>query len=237
MKTFELFCPWSEETVQISVVEALPKRMSSLFIYFSHHQIPIFSSLFNYRNLIVFYPFLMKILSRKLKRFAPDEVLISSFAIAKNITLPNTCHHSFLYLHSPMQYIRSHYQEYFSKFSGRKQKLFEIITPRLRKRDQKYTSFDEVVFNSHYTEHLAQELYGMKGKVEYPTIKDCFYYAGICVKPQAYYVFVGRLVNFIRECDLIVDVFNEIGLPLLIIGSGADELMLKAKAKDNIIFL
>jgi hypothetical protein len=35
---------------------------------------------------MVFYPTLMRILSRKVKKRKPDEIQISSFAIAKNIT-------------------------------------------------------------------------------------------------------------------------------------------------------
>jgi hypothetical protein len=35
---------------------------------------------------MVFYPELMKLLSRKIRRWKPDEIQISSFAIAKNIT-------------------------------------------------------------------------------------------------------------------------------------------------------
>ena len=97
----------------------------------------------------------MKILSRKIRIFAPEKILISSFAIAKNITLPKSCNHSELYLHSPMQYIWSHYEEYLHKFSGWKQKLFQWITPRLRNWDKKFTTFDKVFFNSKYTQELA----------------------------------------------------------------------------------
>jgi hypothetical protein len=35
---------------------------------------------------MVFYPELMKLLSKKIKKWNPDEIQISSFAIAKNIT-------------------------------------------------------------------------------------------------------------------------------------------------------
>jgi hypothetical protein len=63
-----------------------------------------------------FYPSLMRVLSKKIKKFRPDHILISSFAIAKNITpisgVPMT-----LYLHSPMQYIRTHYDEYKEKLT------------------------------------------------------------------------------------------------------------------------
>ncbi|HCY21227.1 TPA: hypothetical protein DIC40_05255 [Patescibacteria group bacterium] len=71
-----------------------------------------------------FYPLLMKIISRKIKRYKPNKILISSFAIAKNIqqckTISKENIDTTLYLHSPMQYIRSHSQEYQQKLTGRK---------------------------------------------------------------------------------------------------------------------
>jgi len=39
-------------------------------------------------------------------------MVISSYAIAKNVKIPETCKHTKLYLHSPMQYIWSHREEY-----------------------------------------------------------------------------------------------------------------------------
>ena len=236
-KTLEIQIPWTNEYKKIPVIEALPKWISTLFLYFSHHQVRFFSSLFNYRNLIVLYPLLMKILSRKIRIFAPEKILISSFAIAKNITLPKSCNHSELYLHSPMQYIWSHYEEYLHKFSWWKQKLFQWITPRLRNWDKKFTHFDKIYFNSKYTQELAWELYHLQGEVQYPLIQDTFYFAGISSSPRPYYVFVGRLVSFVRECELIIKVFNALKLPLLMIGSGPDEWELKALAGDTVMFL
>ncbi|MEI6672895.1 MAG: hypothetical protein WCL02_06295 [bacterium] len=63
-----------------------------------------------------FYPTLMKILSHKIKRYKPDYITISSFAIAKNIT-PISGIPIMLYLHSPMQYIWTHYDEYNEKLT------------------------------------------------------------------------------------------------------------------------
>jgi glycosyltransferase involved in cell wall biosynthesis len=230
------------------VVEALPKRISNIFTSCSRKKIPIFSALFDYRNLIVFYPQIMNLLSWKIRRFKPERVVISSFAIGKNITFspllgggaeggggyqPTTK----LYLHSPMQYIWSHREEYLAKFTGRKKKLFSFLVPRLQKWDKQFTQFDEILFNSQYTQALAKEIYGMEGKVQYPNIKDTFYYAGVNLHPQEYFVCVGRLVTFVRECDLIIKAFNQLKLPLLMIGSGPDEQYLKALAGDTIMFL
>jgi hypothetical protein len=135
-----------------------------------------------------------------------------------------------LYLHSPMQYIRSHCEEYLSKFTGRKKKLFSFLVPRLQKWDKQYTQFDEVIFNSKYTQQLAKEIYGIEGIVQYPKIHDTFHYAGVNLQPQDYFVCVGRLVTFVRECDLIIKAFNQLKLPLLMIGSGPDEMYLKSIA-------
>ncbi|NOZ43766.1 MAG: hypothetical protein GXP45_01100 [bacterium] len=68
----------------------------------------------------------MKILSRKIRRSSVKHIVISSFAIAKNLEFckqqarpnyrrdkPSTT----LYLHSPMQYIWSHHDEYLQQLS------------------------------------------------------------------------------------------------------------------------
>jgi hypothetical protein len=57
----------------------------------------------------------MKVLSKKIRKYNPEKIIISSFAIAKNISVPNI--KKKLYLHSPMQYIWSHYDEYTHKLS------------------------------------------------------------------------------------------------------------------------
>ncbi len=99
----------------MKIVQTLPNWINRIFLYCTKRKIPLLSSLFDYRNLMVFYPTLMRILSRKVKKRKPDEIQISSFAIAKNIT-PIEGVPTHLYLHSPMQYIWSHYEEYNNKF-------------------------------------------------------------------------------------------------------------------------
>lgn len=73
------------EIYQVKIRETLPKWINQIFLFFKHKKIPFFSSIFDYRNLIVFYPQLMKLLSWKIKKWKPDQIQISSFAIAKNI--------------------------------------------------------------------------------------------------------------------------------------------------------
>ncbi len=235
-ESLELPLPWGNgEMITLPIVQTLPKWINQIFLFFTKRKIKVLSAIFDYRNLMVFYPRLMRLLSLKIKKRKPEEIQISSFAIAKNIT-PISWVPMHLYLHSPMQYIWSHYAEYHEKLTWWKGRLFDKIVPMLRKWDQKFTKFDTVVCNSHYTQKLAKDLYGLESSVSYPKIADQYWYAGISSQPMPYCVYVGRLVNFVRETGLIIQLFNRLNLPLIVIGSGPDEMELKALAGDTIIF-
>jgi hypothetical protein len=226
----------------IEIVTALPLRLNKLFLKFSKKWW-ILSSILDYRNLMFFYIPLMKILSKKIEKYTPPKVIISSFAIAKNLDFckldyagvfnPVTS----LYLHSPMQYIRSHYQEYTKKLNWYKLRIFQKITPKLRRRDQQFTKYDNVFSNSKYTSELAKEIYDIDSKIKYPNIDKSFLDAWINLSPNTYYLYVGRLVKFVKEVDKIIHLFNELQQPLLIMWSGPDEEYLKSIAKWNIIFI
>ena len=73
--------------------------------------------------------------------------------------------------------------------------------------------------------------------ISYPPINHKFATAEIVEEPLSYFIYVGRLVNFVRETDVIIKLFNELGLPLIMMGSGPDGLYLKSIAKPNIIFI
>jgi len=184
-----------------------------------------------------FYPSLMVLLSHKIKKFKPDCISISSFAIAKNIT-PISGIKTTLYLHSPMQYIWTHYDEYKEKLTGIKGKLFNRIVPKLRRRDLKFTKFDKIFANSKYTAQEAEKLYDMKNiQIKYPHIPNTFFVPAVQEIPQAYYLYIGRLVTFVREADKIIALCNELKVPLIVMGSGPDEVYLKSIAGPSIIFI
>lgn len=222
---------------KLEIITALPKAINQLFLRCSTHKIPLISRLFDYRNLMFFYPSLMIIVSRKIKKWKPDHITISSFAIAKNTT-PISGVKTTLYLHSPMQYIWTHYDEYKEKLTGFKGKLFHRIVPKLRKRDLKFTKFDKVYANSKYTAKVAENLYGIKNiEIKYPRINQKFFVPAIQEIPQEYYLYIGRLVNFVRETDKIIKLCNELKVPLIVMGSGPDEVYLKSIAGPSIIFI
>lgn len=53
---------------------------------------------------------------------------------------------------------------------------------------------------------------------------------------KEYYLYVGRLVSY-KKVDLLVEAFNDLGLPLVIVGTGSEGSRLKFVAKKNIKFL
>lgn len=235
---------------EIEIITALPKRLNIFFQRNSHRNLPILKQIFDYRNLIFFYPIIMKILSWKIKKYNPNEILISSFAIAKNIeqckssnkkrfwwnSKNNHKPNITLYLHSPMQYIRSHAQEYKQKLKWRKWRIFKKITPNLQRRDLKYTKYNKIYTNSKYTQKLAKEIYNIESNVKYPKLNQIYLHENIIETPKEYIVCTGRIVKFVREIDLIIKAFNKINYPLIIIGSGPDEKELRKLAKKNISF-
>ena len=227
---------------KIEIVTALPSWINNLFLKFSKKWWFLWSIL-DYRNLMFFYIPLMKILSKKIEKYTAPKVVISSFAIGKNLEFCKTNYSSTfnpivsLYLHSPMQYIRSHYDEYTSKLKWYKLKIFKKITPKLRNRDKQFTKYDTVFANSQYTSNLAKEIYKIDSKVRYPKIDSNFHNTLVSENPNNYYLYIWRLVKFVKEVDKIIHLFNETQHPLLIMWSGPDEDYLKSIAKWNIIFI
>ena len=54
--------------------------------------------------------------------------------------------------------------------------------------------------------------------------------------PENYFLLVSRFVPY-KRIDLVIDAFNKLGWPLVIIGSGNGKRMLQKKAKKNITFV
>lgn len=193
------------------------------------------------------YPLLMIILSYKIKNYKPDTCLISSFAIAKNITIPQWVR-SIVYIHSPMQYVWDNYTEYMKKLTWFKKLLFWCVSGYLRRRDLRFRSYDIVYTNSYYTAWLVKQYYGLVSTVLYPTTHILFQqYARRLLdlwkkelldnSKEKYYVCVGRLVTFVRECDRIIRLANRKGFTLYMIWSGPDEDLLKSLAWNTIHFI
>jgi len=230
---------------KIPITTALPTRLNKRFIHRTYRKesvknpiIKLRAKLRNYRNLIVFYPFCQRRQSRKIRKFNPERAIISSANISKNLSFPHTTYTK-LYMHSALMYVQPEFKEFYSKFNLPTKILLSIITPRLRRRDSKFTKFDEVRANSKHTANIAKKVYNIEAKVAYPAIPNIteFMNQKPATNKKDYYIYVWRLVNSLRDVDKMILAFNQIKEKLIIIGSWSDETIHKKIAWPNIEFL
>ena len=162
-----------------------------------------------------------------------DVVLSSSSSCAKGIiTSPDTVH--ICYCHSPMRYAWEFYYEYMERENLGKLKklLIKYIMNYIRIWDR--ASADRVDYYIANSKNVAKRIYkhyGIEADVIHPPVK-CSYF-NISDVDEDYFLIVSRLVPY-KRVDLAVEVFNELGLPLVVIGGGSQLEYLKSIAKPNV---
>ena len=234
---------------KIPIITVLPKRINEIFGYFASHKIFFLSTLFDYRNLMFWFPWLCDLLRKKIEKQHPDEIIISSFAAVKNIVEPtknisskflknkNQRPKTTLYLHSPMQYIWENYEDNIKKLRFPIKQLYQFASKYLRPRDSLERQYDSVLCNSNYTAELAKKIYKITGQVQYPKIENAFMETQIAIEPKNYFVFVGRVQRYVREIDKVIELSNTLAIPLIILGDGPDLEYAKSIAWKTIIFV
>jgi glycosyltransferase involved in cell wall biosynthesis len=165
-----------------------------------------------------------------------DVVLSSTSAFAKGVlTRPGTVHIS--YCHTPTRYLWTDTHEYIADLKYNK--LIKILLPRLihRLRIWDKMSVDRVdhfIANSNTVQKRIQKYYRRESDIIYPPADiDQF---SVSQEIGNYFISGGRLVPY-KRFDLLVHVFNRLGWPLKIFGSGPELESLKKIAKSNISFL
>lgn len=187
----------------------------------------------NHRKLFPFMPTAIE--SFDLNEF--DIVLSSSSSIAKGvITKPDTMH--ICYCHSPMRYAWEFSYEYASKMAGKgsiKDKLLNYFLTGIRVWDN--SSSDRVDYFIANSQNVAKRIwkhYRRESVVIHPPVRCNLF--NISDINEDYFLIVSRLQEY-KKVDLAVEVFNELGLPLIIIGDGPERHKLEKIAKNNIKFL
>lgn len=162
-----------------------------------------------------------------------DVVLSSSSSCAKGIiTSPDTVH--ICYCHSPMRYAWEFYNEYMERENLGKLKklLIKYIMNYIRIWDR--VSADRVDYYIANSKNVAKRIYkhyGIEADVIHPPVKGSYF--NISDIDEDYFLIVSRLVPY-KRVDLAVEVFNELGLPLVVIGGGSQLEYLKSIAKPNV---
>lgn len=162
-------------------------------------------------------------------------VSVTSEAAKGIITKPQTKH--ICYCLTPTRYLWSGYDEYF-KGSTLKTISWPLVS-YLRKWDKVAAKRpDSVISISREVSRRIKTFYNRNSQVIYPAIDDVFLRGNRNekAKKEDYFLVVSRLIKY-KNIDLIVKVFNKLGYPLIVAGTGSEEKRLERLAKSNIIFV
>lgn len=165
-------------------------------------------------------------------------ISISSEAAKGIITKPGTLH--ICYCLTPTRYLWSGYGEYF------KNPIFRILSYPLviylRTWDRMASSRPDVyIAISEEVKKRINRYYKRDSKVIYPPLMLGRKYQVESVRNKkiqntGYFLIVSRLVPY-KRVDIAIEVFNKLGFPLKIVGTGSEMAKLKRKAFKNIEFL
>jgi glycosyltransferase involved in cell wall biosynthesis len=166
-----------------------------------------------------------------------DLILSSSHAVAKGvITRPDQLH--ICYCHTPMRYAWDLTFDYLDR-NPLGQGLAGIITRyflhQLRQWDViSANRVDYFIANSQHTARRIWRCYRRNATVIYPPVNVAKF--TFQEKKEEFYLTVSRLVSY-KKVSLIVEAFNQLGKPLVVIGNGPELAEIQALAKSNVQIL
>ncbi|AJQ95288.1 glycosyltransferase [Gynuella sunshinyii] len=162
---------------------------------------------------------------------AYDLIISSESGPAKGVlTRPDSMH--ICYCHSPMRYIWDMYHSYVSSMVGFTRLFFQLFAHKMRIWDRLSADrVDYFIANSNFVASRIKKYYRRESEVIYPPV-DIGKFDH--TRPREnFYLYLGQLVGY-KRADLAVDAFNELGLPLIVVGEGELYSGLKKRAGDNI---
>lgn len=162
-------------------------------------------------------------------------ISVTSEAAKGVIVHPSTKH--ICYCLTPTRYLWSGYDLYF------KDPLLKLVSRPavnyLREWDKIAAQRpDKMIAISHAVKKRIKKYYNRHSEVIFPPVEFDHFEKNNSDKKKRkkFFLVVSRLVPY-KMVDLAVSAFNELGLPLIVVGTGSEEEKLKNMAKDNIKFV
>ena len=158
-----------------------------------------------------------------------DLVLSVSATVAKYAVVPNGIHLCYCFIPTRALW-------YFDQYFGTSmRRVLKVVLPYLRRRDYAAAQrVDRFIAISETSKESIKQFYNRNAEVIFcPIDLDRFHCSG---KKKEHYLLVSRLEHW-KRVDYAVEAFNQLGLPLRIIGTGNEEARLRALARKNIEFL
>lgn len=179
---------------------------------------------------------LMPLATERYNLFDYDLVLSSCSAFAKGIiTRPETIH--ICYCHTPTRFLWSDTHSYTRELKYNKiiKKFIPFSLYKIRMWDRLAADrVDYFIANSQNIAHKIKKYYRRQADVVYAPVDTQKFQISPEIEP--YFLTGGRLVAY-KRFDLTIKVFNKLGWPLKIFGSGPEAHSLKRQARPNIQFL
>ena len=191
-------------------------------------QFPIGGGL--HRALLPLYPNA----AARLRVAADTDVLVcSTSAFIKGIGVPERTVHV-AYCHSPTRYLWDQSERYLEdEVPAPLHAPMREILARLRDADLRAAArVDRWIANSTVVRDRIARYYGAESEVVHPPV-DVSRYAS--AERGDFWLFVGRLVPY-KRADIAVDVFDRIGMRLIVVGEGRDRGRLERRAQENVTF-
>jgi glycosyltransferase involved in cell wall biosynthesis len=185
-----------------------------------------------YRYLLPVFPLATRILSEALRPY--DLVISLSHAAAKNVRLSKFQYH-LIYCFTPMRYIWDQASTYF----GSATPLLYPLLATLRNWDKSGgnpNGRSKFIAISKFISARIRRFYGQDATVIYPPVRSEWLKERQDGAFGEAFLYAGALVSYKRP-DLVVKAFNELGLPLWVVGRGELEDKLRGIAASNVKFL
>lgn len=170
-------------------------------------------------------------------------ISVTSEASKGIITKPHTMH--VCYCLTPTRYLWSGYDDYFKglPLKGVAGPAVEYLKSWDKVAAQRP---DKIISISTEVQKRVKKYYGRKSEIVYPPVdieKFQIQKTGGKMKTQkaifekykGYFLIVSRLVSY-KKVDLAIQAFNDLDIPLVILGTGKEERKLRSIANENIHF-
>jgi glycosyltransferase involved in cell wall biosynthesis len=160
-----------------------------------------------------------------------DLVISSESGPAKGvIAAPDALH--VCYCHSPMRYLWDHYHDYRSAAGGISRLAMPWMFHRLRQWDTTSAArVDHILANSTFIKRRIKRAWNRNAEVVHPPVETGFFTPSEDIERR--YLWVGQMTPY-KRADVALDAFNQLGLPLLMVGDGEMGADLRRRAKSNV---
>jgi glycosyltransferase involved in cell wall biosynthesis len=231
-KCLEAFCelfPGADVYTLIYVPNRVSSLIKSMKICVSRlNEVPGIEHI--YRYCLPLFPRLIE--SFDLRNY--DLIVSSSHCVAKGVFPHRALHIS--YVHAPMRYVWDMHDAYFGRAASLAARVGMSVWRRYLQRWDIAASerVDYFLANSRNVAAKIQKFYGRQATVIHPPVDlETFRLGG---GQESYYLIVSALVPY-KRIDIAIRAFNEMALPLKIVGEGPLRSRLERSTGSNIEFL